>query len=245
MKETSYIFGIHPVVEALKQEENIDKVFLIKDLKPELKKDILHYATKRNIPVQYVPLEKLRRLVNGAHQGVVASVAPISFHELEHLVPWWFENGVEPTLIVLDEITDVRNFGAITRTADGAGLSGVVIPWKNSAQINAQTVKASAGALYSVPICRSKNLEQTIKYLKNSGFRIISCTEKAVTSYTEENYKGPTAIILGSEEYGISGSLLQISDSLVKIPMKGTVGSLNVSVASAIIMYEMLRQRED
>jgi len=244
MKETTYIFGIHPVIEALKNEENIDKVFLIKDIKPDVKKEILHLASKRSIPIQFVPAEKLRRLVNGAHQGVVATVAPITFHEVEHLVPWWFENGVEPTIVILDEITDVRNFGAITRTADGAGLSAVIIPWKNSAQINAQTVKASAGALYSVPICRSKNLEQTVKYLKNSGFKIISCTEKAVLNYTEDNYLGPVAIILGSEEYGISAPLLQISDTLVRIPMKGSVGSLNVSVASAIIMYEMLRQRE-
>lgn len=242
--KTKYIYGIHSVIEALKKEENIDKVFLLKDIKPDARREILELSRQRNVPIQFVPIEKLKRLVNGAHQGVVMSVSPITFHELELLVPMWFEQGIDPIVIILNEVSDVRNFGAITRSADGAGVNAIIIPHKNSAQINSDAIKASSGAIYSVPICRSQNLEHTVKYLKESGFKIISCTEKAQKFYTQESYIGPLAIILGSEEYGISAPLIKSSDYIVKIPMKGTIGSLNVSVASALIMYEVLRQRE-
>lgn len=244
-KDKSLIFGIHPVIEALKSEENIDRVFMLKDIKPEIRRDILQLCTARDIPVQFVPYEKLKRLVvGGTHQGVVAQTAPVPFQDLEQLIPWWFEQGIMPLVLILDEVTDVRNFGAISRTAECSGTNAVVMPWKNSAQINAQTVKASAGALFSIPLCRSKNLIETVSLLKTSGFTIIGCTEKASLNYTEASYTGPVAIILGSEEYGISAPLLKLSDDIVRIPMLGSVGSLNVSVAAGVMLYEVVRQRQ-
>lgn len=244
MSESRYIFGIHPVIEALKTSENIDKVFLIRDIKPEIRKEILQLALKSSIPVQFVPAEKMKRLIpSGNHQGVVAVVSPIVFSEIEPLVPWWFENGLTPIVVALDEVTDVRNFGAISRTAECAGVNALLIPWKNSAQINAQTVKTSAGALYNIPLCRSKNLFHSLQYLKQSGFQVIACSEKASDLYTEVSYEQPTVFVFGSEEYGIGEEILRMSDHIVKIPLHGTVGSLNVSVATGIVLYEAVRQR--
>ncbi len=244
MKDHKYIFGIHPVLEALKSSENIDKVFVVRDVKAEIRKQILTLASDASVPVQFVPAEKLRRMLpSGNHQGVIAVVSPIVFSEIEPLVPWWFENGIVPLVVVMDEITDIRNFGAIARTAECAGVNALIIPDKNSAQINAQTVKTSAGALYNIPLCRTKSLKTTLQFLKQSGFQIISCSEKGAELYTSNDYNIPIAIVLGSEEYGISGEILRISDQIVKIPVFGNINSLNVSVAAGIILYEVVRQR--
>jgi len=244
MKDMKYIFGVHPVVEALKAAENIDKVFLLKGISPEIRKEIMQLASQTNIPVQFVPIEKMKRLAPGRnHQGVIALVSPIVFSELEPLVPWWFENGIEPLIVVLDEVTDVHNLGAIARTAECAGAHGILVPSGHSAQINAQTVKISAGALYNIPLCRTKNLKQSLRFLKESGFQIVACTEKAAESYTDISMTGPLALVFGSEETGISPELLRLSDHLVKIPMYGAVGSLNVSVSAGIILFEAASQR--
>lgn len=244
MKEKSEIFGIHPVIEALKSGENIDKIFLIKDLKNDVRREVLQLASERNIPVQFVPVEKLKRIVNNvAHQGIVASISPIEFDDIENLVPWWYENAVTPVIVVLDEITDIGNFGAIARTVECSGANAIIVPWRNSAQINAQTIKASAGALYNIPVCRTNNIIDTLKFLKQSGIKIISCTEKASDNYTDVSYVEPVAIVMGSEEYGISKDVLKVSDDLVKISMFGNIKSLNVSVATGVILYEIVRQR--
>ncbi len=238
------IYGIHPVFEALKSSENIDKIFLLREMKPEVRKEILLLSSLASVPVQFVPAEKLKRLVpSGNHQGVVAIVSPVVFSNIEPLVPWWFENGITPVVVVIEEVTDVRNFGAIARTAEGAGVHALLIPGKNSAQINAQTVKTSAGALYNIPLCRTQNMKQSLDYLRKSGFQLIGVTEKAEKIYTETDFRNPVAVIFGSEEYGISENSLRISYHLVKIPMYGKVSSLNVSVAAGIVMYEIVRQR--
>ncbi len=243
MSNKSHIFGIHPVLEALKSDTNIDKIFLLKEIKPTLRSEIMGLAKAKQVPVQFVPVEKLKRLVNGNHQGIVATITPIPFHDIEHLVPWWFENSINPLVLVLDEITDVRNFGAIARTAECAGVHAIIIPVKNAAQINAQAVKASAGALYNIPICRSNNLTQTLIYLKQSGLTVFACTEKAEKNYTNCQYTQPLAIVFGSEEYGISSSALLKADELIKIPMFGSISSLNVSVSTGIVLFEAIKQR--
>jgi 23S rRNA (guanosine2251-2'-O)-methyltransferase len=245
MKDSECIFGIHPVIEALTSSQNIDKIFLHREIRPETRKEIMRLCSGLSIPVQFVPSEKLKRLVpSDNHQGVVALISPVVYSEIEPLVPWWFENGIEPLIVVADEVTDVRNFGAIARTAEGAGVHAIIVPHKHSAQINAQAVKASAGALYNIPLCRSKNLLATIQFLKQSGFRIVSVSEKSNDSYTNIEYRGPLAVVLGSEEYGISDNLLRISDNIVSIPMLGKVASLNVSVAAGIVLYEIVRQNK-
>lgn len=246
MKDQKHIFGIHPVLEALKSAENIDKVFMLRDMKPEIRREILQHAAKASIPVQFVPAEKLKRMQpSGNHQGVIAVISPIVYSEIEPLVPWWYENGIVPLVIVMDEITDVRNFGAIARTAECAGVHAMIVPFKNSAQINAQTVKTSAGALYNIPLCRTKNIKSTLQFLKQSGFQIVACSEKAADLYTETDLKNPLVLVLGSEEYGISEDVIRISDQIVKIPVLGNIESLNVSVAAGVILYEVVRQRND
>jgi 23S rRNA (guanosine2251-2'-O)-methyltransferase len=244
MKEIKPVFGIHPVIEALKSAENIDKVIIAKDFRADIRKEILKLATDRNVPVQFVPAEKMKRLIpNGNHQGIAAVIAPIAFSEIEHLVPWWFENGIDPLVLILDEVTDVRNFGAIARTAECAGVSAILIPWKNAAGINELAVRTSAGALYNIPLCRTKNLVSSVKFLKQSGFQVVSCTEKAEMFHAESELTSPLAIVLGSEEYGISADILKVSDMLIKIPMFGEVQSLNVSVAAGVVLYEAVRQK--
>jgi len=244
MKDNQYIFGIHPVTEALRSSENIDKIFLQRDIKPEVRKEILQLAHALSVSVQFVPIEKLKRLVpSDNHQGVVAAIAPVAFSDVEHLAPWWYENGLTPIVVALDEITDVRNLGAIARTAECAGAHALLIPHKNSAQINAQTVKASAGALYNIPLCRTKNLKQSLQFLRSSGFTIIACTEKAQELHWNAKYTEPVVLVFGSEEYGISPDILKLADYLVKIPMQGSVSSLNVSVATGVMLFEVVRQR--
>lgn len=238
------IFGIHPILEALRANEDIEKIFIQQEIKLISKKELFELASINNIPVQFVPAAKLKKLTTENHQGVLAIKSQISFQNIEHLVPWWFENGIQPLVLALDEITDVNNLGAIARTAECAGFNAIIIPIKNSAQINAQTVKASSGALFKIPVCRTKNLIDTINFLKQSGFIFIAATEKAAKNYTKADYLKPTVIILGSEEYGISKSVLNIADEHVSIPIFGSVKSLNVSVAAAVLIYEAIRQRE-
>lgn len=246
MSESRYIFGVHPVLEALKASENIDKVYVVRDIKPEIRKELLQLTSKSSIPLQFVPVEKLKKLIpSGNHQGVVAMISPIVFSEIEPLVPWWFENSLLPIVVALDEITDVRNFGAIARTAECAGVNAILFPHKNSAQVNAHAVKTSAGALHHIPLCRTKNLFQSLQYLKKSGFQLVSCTEKGNVFYTDISYVNPTVFVFGSEEYGIRNDILRISDSIVKIPLYGSVGSLNVSVAAGIVLFEAVRQRNN
>jgi len=194
--------------------------------------------------MQTVPAEKLDRVTRKNHQGVIAYISPITYSNIEEIVPGLFEKGETPLILILDQVTDVRNFGAIARTAEIAGVDAIIIPEKGAAQINADAIKTSAGALNLVPVCRTPSLSHTIKYLKNCGLRIVAATEKGERFYDETNMKDPLAIIMGSEDLGIESSLLKIADEWIKIPQFGQIASLNVSVAAGILIYEALRQRK-
>ncbi len=237
------IYGIHPIIEALNAGKDIEKILLSRELRNVQVREITTMAERMEIPVQKVPNEKLDSFTKSNHQGIVAFVSMIEYQPIEDILIQSFEAGRQPVIIILDRITDVRNFGAIARSAECAGVDALVIPSRGSAQINADAVKTSAGALNLIPVHRSPNLKNTIRYLKDSGVRIIAITEHGSTDYGKTNLRGPVAFILGSEEDGISPEYLKLCDDRVKIPLAGTIGSLNVSVAAGIIIFEAIRQR--
>jgi 23S rRNA (guanosine2251-2'-O)-methyltransferase len=238
------IYGIRAVTEAIRAGKEIDKLFVQEGLSNELFGELRRLIREHGIIYKVVPAGKIQRLAPGKnHQGVAAFLSAVSFSSVEEVLPAIFEAGKIPLLLILDRITDVRNFGAIARTAECAGVDAIIIPSRGAAQLNADAVKTSAGALHSIRVCREDNLKTVIDYLKESGLRIASCTEKASTVHYATDLSGPLAIIMGSEEDGISGEYLKRSDIRVQIPMKGTISSLNVSVATGIILFEVLRQR--
>lgn len=237
------IFGLHPVMEAIKAAKQIDKIFVKKDLNGPNAAELIAVAREYGIFVQRVPLEKLNRLTQKNHQGVVALCASIDYQRLDNLVPSIFERGDTPLLVVLDELTDVRNFGAIARTCECAAVDAVVIPERNSVSVGADAVKTSAGALLTLPVCREKNLLSAVRFLKQCGIAVVAATEKGSENYTEADFTGPVAIVMGNEERGINEAILREADRLVRIPQFGTIQSLNVSVAAGIMIYEAVRQR--
>jgi len=238
------LYGLRPLLEAIDSGKEIEKVFLQKGLRSENFSELMNQLKKFNVPYQFVPIEKLNRLTRKNHQGVVAYVSPIVFDNIEQIIPVVFEQGKEPFVLLLDRITDVRNFGAILRTAECTGAHAVVIPAKNSAQLNSGTIKSSAGAIFKVPICRSENLKHTIDFLANSGLKIVAATERADDLHYNTDLSGPLTLILGSEDEGISGEYLKRASLAVKIPILGEIDSLNVSVAAGVLMYEVVRQRD-
>jgi 23S rRNA (guanosine2251-2'-O)-methyltransferase len=237
------IFGIRAVTEAIQTGQELERIFFRKDLRGELSAELLTLSKTAGIPSQFVPVEKLNQFTRKNHQGVVALISPILYHDLEKLIPMVFESGRTPLLMVLDGITDVRNFGAIVRTAECAGVDGLIIPHRGSARIHEDAVKTSAGALLSVPVCRHRNLAEAAGYIRNCGIKVVGADEKAESTYFEADLAGPTALVVGSEEKGISGAVIQACDELVSIPLFGNIASLNVSVAASLIMYEAIRQR--
>jgi 23S rRNA (guanosine2251-2'-O)-methyltransferase len=243
MEKENFIYGLHPVTEAIKSGKEIDRIFFKKGLQGSFSAELLQLAKTYQIPFQFVPQEKLDRITRKNHQGVIAMISRISYQSLENLVQMVFEEGKTPLFLVLDGITDVRNFGAIGRTAECAGVHGIVIPMQGSAQINEEAVRTSAGALLRIPVCREKSLKFAATFLKESGIALVAATEHAQDSLFNGNYSGPAAIIMGSEETGISSDLLRICDQMVKIPMQGEISSLNVSVAAGVLLFEAVRQR--
>lgn len=237
------IFGIRSVIEGIKSGKEIDKVLLKKGLTGELVNELLNLMRSSQVPFQFVPGEKINSITTKNHQGVVAIISQITYQNIELLIPTLYESGKVPLILVLDHITDVRNFGAIARTAECAGVDAIIIPSKGAAQVNSDAIKTSAGALHTIPVCRVDSIPKTIRFLKDSGITTVAATEKAVQNYTEHCYKEPVAIILGSEETGIGNESLKLTDSMVKIPITGKIESLNVSVANGVILYEVLRQR--
>lgn len=237
------IYGTRAVLEAIRSGKEVEKLFLQINLNNPLIKELKFELKSRSILFQLVPVEKLNRLTRNNHQGVVGFVAEISYCIVENIVPALFEKGKNPIIIILDRITDTRNLGAIARTAECMGASAIVVPSRGSAIINADTVKTSAGALNYIPICREDNLKNVIDYLKDSGFIVVACSEKTNDTIYEADYTKPVAIILGSEENGISGEYMKRADSIVKVPMSGRIESLNVSVAAGMILSEAIRQR--
>jgi len=241
----NYIFGIHSVIEAIKSGKEIEKILVKKGLSGDLFAELLALIKKIDIPTQYVPIEKIDRVSRKNHQGVLAFLSSITYSNIEEIIPQLYEDGKTPFILILDSITDVRNFGAIIRTAECANVDAVIIPSKGAAQINADAIKTSSGALNYMPVCRVNNLISTIKFLKNSGIKVIAATERAQDYYYTHKFDEPVAIVLGSEDTGISSDVLKISDYLAKIPILGKISSLNVSVAASIFMYEVVKQRQN
>lgn len=243
-KETeSMIFGLRPIIEALKSGKEIDRLFVQNGLKNELFGEMMSLVKKKNVLYQYVPLEKINRLTSKNHQGVVGYISSIEYHKIESVLPAVFEKGKMPLILILDRITDVRNFGAIARTAECSGVDAIIIPNRGAAQINADAIKTSAGALHKIPVCREENIKHVIEYLRESGLQVIACTEKTKDNYYQHDFTLPVAIIMGSEENGISSEYLKLADAHAKIPLLGEIGSLNVSVAAGVMLYEVVRQR--
>ncbi len=243
MKKSDVVFGIHSIIEAINSGKEIDKILIQKDIRNAAVTELIKLAHLHQIPLQFVPAEKINRITSKNHQGVLCFMSGIEYQLIENIIPMIFEKGEIPLILILDRITDVRNFGAIARTAECAGIHALVIPLKNTAQINADAVKTSSGAIHKINICRESSLLNTIKFLKNSGLQIICCTEKANETIYNINFKIPSAIILGSEEDGISNELITKADICTKIPLLGEIESLNASVAAGIIAYEAVRQR--
>jgi len=243
IEKSEMIFGVRAVIEAVQAGKEIDKILIKRDIQSDLSKELFAALKGTVIPVQRVPVERINRITRKNHQGVVAFISSITYQKIEDLVPYYFEQGKNPILIMLDGITDVRNFGAIARTGECAGVDAVIIPSKNSVSVNADAVKTSAGALHTLPVCREQNLLHTIKFLKESGFKIVAATEKGDYDYTKANYNDPVCIIMGAEDTGVPYEHLALCDEWIKIPMKGKIESLNVSVAAGILIYEAIRQR--
>lgn len=237
------IFGIRAIIEAIKDGKDIESLFIQRGLTGGLFVELKELLKQYDIPSQQVPIEKLNRITLKNHQGVIAFISPITYQKIEDIIPTIYEEGKVPLILILDGITDVRNFGAIVRTAECAGVQAIVVPKKGSAQINPDAVKTSAGALYKVPICRHDNLLSILRFLKDSGLQIVACTEKTEDLLYHPNYTLPTAIVMGAEDEGISFELMRNADYLTKIPMNGDIESLNVSVSAGIILYEAVRQR--
>ena len=243
MNKDEFVFGTRAVIEAIKTDRFIEKIFLKKGLKNELSLELFQLIREEQIPFQFVPVEKINRITRKNHQGVLALLSPIEYHNIEALLPGIYESGKDPFLLILDQVTDVRNFGAIVRSAECAGVNAIIIPEKGTARIGGDAIKTSAGAIHYVPICKVQSLSKTINYLKNSGIKITAATEKATTAYTNAKLNVPLAIVMGSEESGISKPVLDLADELLTIPILGKIKSLNVSVAAAIMLYEAVRQK--
>jgi len=243
MANNNFIYGTRAVIEAVNSDKQIEKVLIVRSDDNSLQKELTTLLKQRRIYFQFVPLQKINKISRKNHQGVIAFVSPVSFYDVEEIVTRIYEEGKVPFILALDGVTDVRNFGAVIRTAECSGVHAVLIPEKGSAGINADAVKTSAGALYKVPICRTRSLRQTLENLKQNGLQIISGSEKAEKNYYQTDFTLPTVLIVGSEEKGISNSIVSLSNEFVKIPLLGEIKSLNVSVAASILMYETVRQR--
>ena len=244
MKQNKMIFGVHPLLEALESGREIDKIFVRRGLRSDEIQRIMTIARERIIPVQSVPVEKLDRLTQRNHQGVIAFLAEVEYTNLEQLIPMIYEEGRAPFVILLDGLTDVRNFGAIARSAECAGADAIIIPERGSVSVTGDAIKTSAGALLRIPVCRVSSIPWAIRLLQGNGIRIATASERGREIYTETNLSKPIALVMGSEETGPSDESLRLSDSIVRIPQVGSIGSLNVSVAAGILMYEVLRQEQ-
>jgi len=237
------VFGIRAVIEAIKSGKEIESLYIQRGIAGGLMAELKQLLGEHQIVAQQVPVEKLNRITQKNHQGVIAFISPITYQKIEDIIPQIFEKGETPLILILDSITDVRNMGAIARTAECSGVHAIVVPAKGSAQINPDAIKTSAGALYKIPVCRHDNFMQTVRFIQESGLQLVCCTEKTQDYIYKPDYTMPTAIVMGSEEDGVRNDIIRIADHLAKIPMYGEIESLNVSVATGIILYEAIRQR--
>ena len=242
-RKDQYLFGMHPVLEAVRSGKKFDKVLLKQGLEGEQFRELLSLLQQNGISFQFVPAERLNRAVRGAHQGVIAYISQIDYVSIEDLVNNALAVTGTPVFVILDGVSDVRNLGAIARSLECAGGNGIIVPAKGGAAINADAIKASAGALMRLDTCKVPNLRVAAYYLKQSGFKLIAATEKVDRLMYETDMTGPCAIIMGSEDKGISSSMLELADDRAAIPMAGQISSLNVSVAASVMIYECVRQR--
>ena len=243
MQKEDYIYGSRAIIEAIENDRPIDRILIKKGLQNELYHQVFNLIKQNRIPFQFVPVERINRITRKNHQGILAFLSPVEFYNIRDVLPGLYEQGIEPFLLILDQITDVRNFGAIVRSAECAGVNAVIIPERGMARVGADAVKTSAGALHHVVICRESNLVSAVSYLKNSGLKTVAANEKANTLYTQSKMNVPLAVVMGSEERGVSKTILELVDEQIQIPILGKIGSLNVSVAAALIIYEAVRQK--
>ena len=243
MEKDNQIFGIRAIIEAIQAGKEIDKVFIQKEAQGDLMKTLLKTLKQNQVNFSYVPVEKLNRLTDKNHQGAVATIAPIAFISLEKLVEQTLEKSTPPLFLILDQLSDARNFGAIIRTAECTGVDGIIIQKQGSAPVNGDTIKTSAGAVFNVPICKVDHIKDAVFYLQASGIQTVAATEKTEQTLYQVNLEKGIAIIIGSEDRGVNPSVLKIVDEKAKLPMFGTIESLNVSVACGAFLYEVLRQR--
>lgn len=241
--QTDFIYGIRAVIESIEAGKEIDKLLVQKDLRNDLIQELLMLAKNHSIPLQKVPLEKLQRITKKNHQGVIAYISSVVYASLDNVISEAYSRAETPLLIILDRVTDVRNIGAIARTAECAGAHAIVVPSRGTAQLGADAMKTSAGALNHIPVCRVENLKTTIREIQANGIQVIACSEKASDMVYQVDLTPPLAIMMGSEEDGISPEYLKLSDAHVKLPINGNIESLNVSVATGVIIYEVVRQR--
>ncbi|WP_127846683.1 23S rRNA (guanosine(2251)-2'-O)-methyltransferase RlmB [Psychroflexus aestuariivivens] len=245
MEKENIIFGIHSVLEALKNDKDIEKIILLKDSNNFKLKEIEGLAKKNTVKISYVPIQKFKKFENLNHQGVIAYASQIEYQNFEQVTEKILTETENPIFLLLDGVTDVRNLGAILRTAECTGVNAIVLPKSGSAQVNNETIKTSAGAAFNLNICKVDHLKDAIFYLKSSGVKTISITEKTENSIYDTKMSEPIAIIMGSEGVGIQPSILKLTDEKAKLPMLGNIESLNVSVACGAVLYESLRQRLD
>lgn len=240
------IFGIRAIIEAIEAGKEIDKIIIKKDMQSDLSHELFMALRNRDfIQVQRVPIERINRYTRKNHQGAIAFISQTTYQHIDQIIPTLYEEGKSPFVVVLDGVTDVRNFGAIARTCECAGVDALIIPARGGATVNADAIKTSAGALHTLPVCKETNLVETVKFLKNSGLRVIAATEKAEKVYSQTNLSAPIALVMGAEDSGISPEVLRICDEMVKIPIVGKISSLNVSVAAGVFIYEILRQNQE
>lgn len=243
MNREDFIFGTRAVIEAIRNRRPVERVLIKKGLDNELFAELFQLIKENDVSFQFVPIEKINRVTRKNHQGIIAFLSAVEFADIETLLPGLFESGIDPFILILDQITDVRNFGAIVRTAECGGVHAIIIPERGMARIGADAVKTSAGAIHSLPVCKVKSLPGAIRFLKDSGIKVTAASEKADKVYTETEMKGPLAIVMGAEDTGISYEVLTMTEEQVMIPLYGKIGSLNVSVAAGLMIYEAVRQR--
>lgn len=244
VKEKNMIFGLRAIIEAVDAGKEFDKVCVRRELDGALARELIEKLRRHAIPTQRVPAEKLNRLTDKNHQGAVAFLSAIEYKRIDDIVPMLYEQGRTPLVVLLDGITDVRNFGAIARTCECAGIDALVVPTNGGASVNADAIKTSAGALHTLPVCREQSLHNCVSYLQKCGIRVAAATEHATHGYTECDFTLPTAIVMGAEDTGVSPDILRICDDKVSVPILGRIESLNVSVAAGIVVYEAVRQRQ-
>jgi 23S rRNA (guanosine2251-2'-O)-methyltransferase len=243
MDKSELVYGTRAVMEALRAGRQIEKIYLQAGLNNDLMKELVNTLKKNDTPFSWVPIEKINRLTSKNHQGVVGFLSSVQYASLQSLIDAAYADGRTPFFLLLDRITDVRNFGAVARTCECAGMDALIIEEKGNAPITSDAIKTSAGALHHIPVCRVKSMKQAIKDLQENGLQVVGCTEKATQDLYTLNLSTPTALLLGSEEDGIDPALIKVVDAIAKIPMKGKIQSLNVSVAAGVAIYEVIRQK--